>query len=142
MNQQQLVQESYRRTAEIHKGAIKSNELAIEDARYAKKFLEIHGYVSHELERKEEAHHDVTKVKKFSERLETYQQGPGDKIMSKSQRRFHRGEASKFRMLAKETSDRAWATLEEITPGISKHATLGRYAYAGNGILPPPEQRG
>jgi len=83
----------------------------------------------------------VRRVKKFSKRLETYQQGPEGKTISKSQRYDHREQARESQMLAKETSDRAWATLEEITPRISEHAMLGRHAYAGHGIS-PPKQRG
>ena len=62
--------------------------------------------------------------------------------MSTRQMYDHRKQAKKSIELAEETSDRAWATLEEITPGISEHSTLGRHAYAGHGILPPPKQRG
>jgi len=138
----QLVHDSYRQTAKVTEDAVKLNKLAVEDAGYAKNYLKIHGYVSRQLGSKEKSH--VRRVKKFSERLGAYQQAqplePGGKTMSPKQRHDHRKQAERSIELAEETSDRAWATLEGITPGISKHSTLGRYAYAGHGI-PPPKQR-
>ena len=86
------------------------------------------------------------KVHTFLERQRAYQQAaqPGGETTKKAKerRRTHRRDAERSIELAKETSDRAWATLEAITPRVSKHSTLGRYAHAGHGILPPPEQRG